>query len=897
MNSSSKTVVTAGFSAIMLLILVLVALWIKNLSDAEKNMANLAQKLHEARLVFTLRDAAFRRVIKLFHMTATDDPFERDEQYMQFKELAQTFIIARQELLKHELTNKELQAWLSAKPYVQQGNDIQNQIINLILDDQVGLAVKLLRKEGIQTQEKVMQELTQFMESQTNQVAKQIELAGKRYRYTLLLVISLSSGGIGIGIFVMVYVIRRTERSEKQLILQANHMRTIQEISSISGLDNDERIQLMLEAGCRIFELEAGKICQVIVEKHRAMVTNAHAPEDFGTLIGVRYDLQNNICGSAFACDTPTMLSNISRMNHRSCTELNAVETYIALPIFVNGERYGIVTFFDRKARERSFSENEREFLKLIANWIGVTIENGQANLQLERAKEIAESANQAKSSFLANMSHEIRTPLTAIIGFSETLLEADQTVEDTKHAVNTIVHSGHHLQQIVDNILDLSKIEAGELEIEQIPVSPFEVVDVVDSIAGTKARAKGLKFTIDYQYPLPKQIISDPTRLKQILINLTGNAVKFTDSGSITLHISYKSATQSLCFEVQDSGIGMSNEAMKKAFKPFSQADNSTTRKYGGTGLGLTISRQLAEKLGGSLSCNSVEGKGSRFQLTLALSQAENLSFTHQAQKTEHNSKNFANSESATPDKIQLKGRVLIVEDTFENQELIAIYLHRFGITEITVAENGVIGVDYCQRASFDLIFMDMQMPIMDGQEATSKIRKSGVNTPIIALTANVMKDVRENLRNCGFNDFCAKPIDLREFSRLLRKYLAQDTTTSENIAPTSDAARNLTFAEDPDFSDLVEIYVASLPQTLADAFQAYENNDYDGVKYIVHNIRGTGGGLGFHDIADIAGKIQHEIIHQNFCALEQLMPRLKACCQELIDSNNPPPQSAVAQ
>jgi len=876
----------------MLLILVLVALWIKNLSEAEASMAQLAEKLEEARLVFTLRDAAFRRVIKLFHMTAIQDPFERDEQYMQFKELAQTFIAAREKLLQHNLTNKELEAWLSAKPHVRHGNEVQSRIINLILDEHVDQAIDLLRVEGIATQEKVMQELTQFMESQTDQVANQIELAGKRYRYTLLLVVSLSSIGIGIGIFVMIYVIRRTNKFENELIANARHMRTIQEISSTPGLDFEQRIQLMLEAGCRIFKMEAGKICQVSPSKQRAIVTNAHAPEEFGTLVGERYDLRDNICGVAFNNDNPTMLESISRSGNKPCNELSQIDTYIALPVFVNGERYGIINFFDRQPHAHEFTENEREFLKLIANWIGVTIENKMANLRLKQAKEIAECANQAKSSFLANMSHEIRTPLTAIIGFSETLLEADQSVEDNQHAVNTILRSGHHLQQIVDDILDLSKIEAGELEVEHIPVSPIEIIDVVDSIAGTKARKKGLGFNIEYQFPFPKKILSDPTRLRQILINLTGNAVKFTKIGAITIRLSYNKSSHNLRIIVEDTGIGMNKEEIVRAFKPFNQADNSTTRKFGGTGLGLTISRQLAEKLGGSLTCHSIKGKGSHFELILAVGDIdeENMLYEIKTKQPLH----YEEPEIAEPISVEaLKGSVLVVDDTYENQELITIYLHRLGITDISIADNGAIAVDMCNKRNFDLIFMDMQMPIMDGIEATQKIRSIGVETPIIALTANVMKENRDLCRQAGFNEFCSKPINIREFNRLLQYYLAaKDSEQSEDADSDS---RNYSFV-DPDFSDLVAIYIKSLPQTLKDAFIAYEANDYNGLKYIVHNIRGTGGGLGFSDLADVATKIQRAILTQQMEVIEGLMAQLKFAIETIINEPNPISASAGA-
>jgi len=881
----------------MLLILVLVGLWIKNLRDAEQNLSQLAQKLEEARLVFTIRDSAFRRVIKLFQMTAIQDPFELDEQYMQFKELAQIFIQGREKLLNYDLSPQEQAVWMSTKPYVREGYEIQNKIVDLILDEKIDKAIELLRKEGIQTQEKVMLELTKFMESQTDQVALQIDMALQRYRNTLIVVVALSGVGIGIGIFVMFYVIRRTDKSEKELIAQAKHMRTIQEISSVPGLDLDQRIQLMLETGCRIFDMEGGKICQVNAEKRRAMVTDVHAPEEFGTLIGIRYELDNNICGVAFGSDTPTMLNSISQAGENSCRELNLTESYIALPIFVNGERFGIVSFFDRHAKPYEFSENEKEFLILIANWIGVTIENKMANQRLQRAKEIAEYANHAKSSFLANMSHEIRTPLTAIVGFSQTLLDADQTLEDNHHAINTIVRAGQHLQQIVDNILDLSKIEAGELEIERLPVSPTEVVDVVDSIAGTKARKKGLDFKIKYHFPLPRMINSDPTRLKQILINLAGNAVKFTNNGNVTLRLIYDQNAKKLRFIVEDTGIGLSKEEIEKIFNPFTQGDNSTTRLYGGTGLGLTISKQLAEKLGGNLNCHSSKGIGSRFELILHVGDVDENDLIHTVDSKPLKRFN-EQTELSSPKNIKpLAGRILLAEDTLENQELITVYLRRLGITDIVCAENGALAVDWCKRSQFDLIIMDMQMPVMDGADATRELRSMGVTTPIVVLTANVMKETREFCQHAGFNDFCSKPINILEFNRIVKQYLeANHAVEAGKISAIKFAAACESTFPETDIADLIDIYVSALPQTIQDAVKAFETRDYNGLKFIVHNIRGTGGGLGFNDLAETATLIQRAIVARQFESIDQMMSRLKLATEAIINDHRHMPVTKQA-
>jgi PAS domain S-box-containing protein len=382
---------------------------------------------------------------------------------------------------------------------------------------------------------------------------------------------------------------------------------------------------------------------------------------------------------------------------------------------------------------------------------------------QLAAAKEAAEAASNTKSEFLANMSHEIRTPLTAIMGFAD-LLDSDDDVDLRHSAVATIKRNSEHLLAIINDILDLSKIEAGKMTTERIACSPQQVLEDVISLMQVRADAKGLALFLDTPQPLPATIESDPVRLRQILMNLTGNAIKFTETGSVTLKASTTTEADktSLRVEVIDTGIGMTPEQAARLFQPFQQADDSITRKHGGTGLGLTISRRLAEILGGTLTLASEAGVGSTFTVTIDAGEVT----APAAQVNTHS----PGSHSGSVDKpslgdFKLDGvRVLLAEDGPDNQRLVRHFLRKAGATP-TIANHGAEAVEMLGEPNddppFDIVLMDMQMPIMDGFTATRTLRSKGWTLPIIALTARAMDGDKDKCLEAGCDDFVSKPID----------------------------------------------------------------------------------------------------------------------------------------
>ncbi len=419
------------------------------------------------------------------------------------------------------------------------------------------------------------------------------------------------------------------------------------------------------------------------------------------------------------------------------------------------------------------------------------------AHEELLRAKEAAEGSNQSKSEFLANMSHEIRTPMTAILGFAD-LLEEDgdytRAPERRKEAISTIKRHGHGLLTIINDILDLSKIEAGKMTVECIECSVESVLEEVRSLMGVRAADKKLTLELVHETPIPERIKSDPTRLKQILINLVGNALKFTEVGGVTITAGCDRAALGgpvMRFEVSDTGIGLTEEQRSRLFRAFEQADTSTTRKYGGTGLGLRISERLVGLLGGTIDVKSEPGRGSTFGVTVAVGSLEGVAMLDpseiMARIAEEEATKATASAAGAADPAMLAGRrLLLVEDGIDNQRLIAHHLRKAG-AEVSLAENGRVALDMLtsppvagsdrreliRPCPYDLVLMDMQMPVMDGYSAARRLRGLGFETPIIALTAHAMSGDRDKCLAAGCDEYATKPIDKVALVRTCRAML----------------------------------------------------------------------------------------------------------------------------
>ncbi len=404
----------------------------------------------------------------------------------------------------------------------------------------------------------------------------------------------------------------------------------------------------------------------------------------------------------------------------------------------------------------------------------------------LQELRDKAEEASRAKSEFLANMSHEIRTPMTAILGFTDILIEQgdiDAAPPERIEAARTIKRNGEYLLGIINDILDLSKIEAGRMVVERVTCSPCTIIAEVFSLVRVRAEAKSLQLNYEYIGDIPESIRSDPTRIRQILINLIGNAIKFTEVGGVRLitRMIRDDDAPVLQFDVLDTGIGMSPEQVARLFHPFTQADSSTTRKFGGTGLGLTISKRMAELLGGDVVVvETSRDAGTRFRLTVPtgdLTGVRMLDDPHAATRIMTHTDATTPAGTPTPSERPLEGvRILLAEDGVDNQKLIVHVLKKAG-GEIEVVANGKLALEQALQAReqnnpFDVILMDMQMPVMSGYEATSELRNHGYDGPIIALTAHAMAGDREKCIDAGCNDYATKPVNRKKLIETVRHH-----------------------------------------------------------------------------------------------------------------------------
>jgi len=827
-----------GFAISLLLLLAVIGLGVTQMAQINNEMETVVSVNNvKTRLASRMRDTLRDRAVLMHNIVVSIDPWEKDELFLRFLDYGGRYAQDRaelRELLKSE-EEKQLMAALDEITSINQ--PVMLQVIESALDENNYGALTLLQQSAIPLQNRLVEALDNMtrLQREANEAALKKTFADYQASRNLMLVLGIIATLLAV--LVAVLVSRRMLKQTRQIEIERQKYQTLFETNSDAVVILDENgFTDCNPATVSMFGMDSVETFLHTPIPHLGMPLQADGVSAYDH--AMKYIEQARRKGHA---EMEWLARREDGSSFSAEIALHAMEL----------EGRQVIQAIMRDVSERRATEAAQETAR-------------QAALQMARAK----------SAFVANVSHEIRTPMHGILGVSELLLKTGLDAHQREY-VSTLKSSAESLLTIINDILDFSKIEAGKLTLERVAFSPARLLEGVSALFRARALEKHIDLSLILSAEIPDALLGDPTRIRQILLNLVDNAIKFTDRGEVALRAGFEPVNGSfICrFSVEDSGIGISQEAQSRLFQAFTQADSSTTRRFGGTGLGLAVSHQLAELMGGELSVRSEEGQGSCFTLVLTLPGTS-----------------LPVVDLPAPSAASLSGRILVVEDHPVNQKVLSHQLQGMGL-DFSLAANGIEAIQKFAANRFDLVLMDWQMPEMDGLEATRLIRRTEAErqarpTPIIALTANANTGFREHCLAAGANDYLSKPYNESALLAVLTHWLPNDPPQRQAApAPPTliDTAALLERYQGNQalVDELASLFVSTTEASLATLREAIEQGDPSRCRKEAHALKGAAASVLACDIQQLAGEIEACAIDQDMSTaagkLEQLETRFR--------------------